>query len=98
MGALPECSPAFLEALEQKICKICNGREKKWSTEVSNLKIGDVIFVPDYNIAPLQWLLRPIVRVYSGPDNFVRVVKIQTQSEVCNRAVPKPEKLRSPSD
>ena len=49
---------------------------KKWCKKVTNLKVGDVVFITDDNVAPLQWPLGRISYVYSGPDNFVRVVKV----------------------
>ena len=48
------------------------------SKEVGNLKVVDVVFIADDNVAPLQWPLRSIRRVYSGPDNFVGVFKVGT--------------------
>ena len=30
---------------------------KKWGKEVTNLKVGDVVFTTDDNMAPLQWPL-----------------------------------------
>ena len=35
----------------------CLQARKKWKKEVSNLKIGDVVFIPDDNVATLKWLM-----------------------------------------
>ena len=56
------------------------------------MKVDDVVFITDDNVAPLQWPLWRFSYVYSGPDNFVRVVKVRTQSGIYNRAVYKLEK------
>ena len=53
------------------------------------MKIGDVAFNTDDNIAPLQWPLCRIARVYIKPDSFVQVVKVRIQSGVYNRAAHK---------
>ena len=71
---------------------------KKWGKEVTNLKVGDVVFITDDNVAPIQWPLGRIAYVCSGPDNFVRVFKVRTQSGIYNRAVHKLKKLPQPSD
>ena len=70
---------------------------KEWCREVTNLKVGDVVFITDDKVAPLQWPLWPISSVYSVPDNFVRVVKVRMQSGIYNRAV-HIKKLLLPSD
>ena len=72
--------------------------KKKWRKEVTNLKVDDVVFITDDNEAPLQWPLGSISYVYGGPDNFVQVVKVRTQSGIFNRAVHKLKKLLLPSD
>ena len=71
---------------------------RKWCKEVTNLKVGDVVFIIDENVAPLLWPLGRISYVYSGPGIFVRVVKVRTESGIYNRAVHKLKKLPLPSD
>ena len=65
----------------------------KWNREVENLKVGDVVYVTDDNVPPLQWPLGRIWHVYSGPDQFVRVVKVKTSGGIYNRSVHKLRKL-----
>ena len=65
----------------------------KWKRETSGLKVGDVVYVTDDNTPPLQWPLARVSYVYSGPDGFVRVVKIKTANGTYNRPVHKLRKL-----
>ena len=65
----------------------------KWTKESSNLKVGHVEYVMDDKAAPLQWPLARVSYVYSGPDNFVRVVKVMTSTGEYNRPVNKLKKL-----
>ena len=46
---------------------------KKWCKAVNILKVGDVVFITDDDVAPLQWPSGRISCVISGLDNFVRV-------------------------
>ena len=55
--------------------------------------MGDVVYVMDDNAAPLQWPLARVSYVYSGPDNFVRVVKVRTSTGEYNRPVNKLKNL-----
>ena len=57
------------------------------------LGIGDLLYLTDDNVAPLQWPLGRITYVYSGPDKFVRVVKVKTSNGIFNRPVAKLRKL-----
>ena len=99
MGAYSKRALTFLEALAQRIRDVSTGKEKvKWCEEVTNLKVGDVVFITDDNVAPLQWPLERISYVNSGPDTFVRVVKVRTLSGIYNRAVHKLKRRPLPSD
>ena len=71
---------------------------KKWSKEVSNVKICGVVSIIDNKVALLQCPLGRLVRVYNSLDNFVRVFRVRTQSGVYNRAVHKLENFPLPSD
>ena len=71
---------------------------KKWCKEVTTLKVGEIVFITDDIVAPLRWPLARTSYVYSGFDNFVRVVKVRTQPGIYNRAVHKLKKLPLPSD
>ena len=65
----------------------------KWTSETENLKLGDVVYITDDNAPPLQWPIGRVVYVYSGPDQFVRVVKVKTATGIYNRAVHKLRKM-----
>ena len=65
----------------------------KWKNESENLRVGDLVYLTDDNVAPLQWPLGRITYVYSGPDQFVRVVKVKTSNGIFNRPVAKLRKL-----
>ena len=65
----------------------------KWTKEVKNLLAGDLVYIMDDIVPPLQWPLGRIVYVYSGPDQFVRVVKVKTSTGTYNRCVHKLQKL-----
>ena len=65
----------------------------KWKQETSDLKVGDVVYETDDNTPPLQWPLARVSYVYSGPDKYVRVVKIKTANGTYNRSVHKLRKL-----
>ena len=65
----------------------------KWKSENENLGISELVYLTDDNVAPLQWPLGRITYVYSGPDKFVRVVKVKTSNGIFNRPVAKLRKL-----
>ena len=66
---------------------------KKWGKEVTNLKVGDVIFITDDNVAPLQWPLGRIFYVYNGcailcelskfERNLASTTELYTNSKNC---------------
>ena len=68
---------------------------RKWKRETANGKIGDVVYVSDDNVSPLQWPIAKVIYVYSGPDQFVEVVKIITFTVIHKRSV---HKLRKSFD
>ena len=57
------------------------------------MKVGDIVFVIDDNVPPLQLPLAKIQHDYIGPDKFVRVVKINTATGIYNRPVQKLKKI-----
>ena len=63
----------------------------KWKLEVEPLKI--VVYITDDNVPPLQWPLGKVTHVFSGPDKFVRVVKVKTAPGTYSRPVHKLRKL-----
>ena len=65
----------------------------KLTTEKEHLKLGDLVYITDDNAPPLQLPIGRVIYVYSGPDKFVRVVKIKTATGIYNRAVHKLRKM-----
>ena len=64
-----------------------------WKLVVEPLKVGDVVYITDDNVPPLQWPLGKMTHVYSGPVKFVRVVKVKTATGTYSRPVHKLRKL-----
>ena len=85
--------------LQNSIINFCKRRLKEYVTslqertkskrETSNLKVRDVVYVFDDNGSPLQWAIDKVVYVYSGTDQFVRVVRLKTAIGIHNRPVHK---------
>ena len=74
---------AFLEHMDQRI-----------SNHITdNLKVGDLVFITDDNLAPLQWPYGCVHYVYNEPDSSVRVVKMKTPTGIYNCPVHKLKKL-----
>ena len=76
----------FRKPLSKEYVTSLQEREK-WSEEINDLKLGDVVFITDDNAALLQWPMGCITYVYSGLDNFVRMVEVKSQSGVFNKVV-----------
>ena len=68
-------------------------KRNKWKLEVEPLKVGDVVYITDDNVPPLQRPLGKVTHVFSGPDKFVRVVKVKTATRTYSRPVHKLRKL-----
>ena len=65
----------------------------KWTSGKENLKLGDIVYITDDNTPPLQWPIGRVIHLYSGPDRFVRVVKIKTTTGIYNHAVHKSQRI-----
>ena len=65
----------------------------KWTSGKENLKLGDIVYITDDNTLPLQWPIGRVIHLYSGPDRFVRVVKIKTTTGIYNHAVHKSQRI-----
>ena len=46
--------PNFWKKIRQRLCTLTT-RKKKWRHETSNLEVGDIVFLIDENVPPLQW-------------------------------------------
>jgi hypothetical protein len=61
----------------------------KWRTPQKDLACGDLVILKEDNLAPLQWRLGRVCRLYPGNDGVTRVVDITTVKGVIRRAVNK---------
>ena len=57
----------------------------KWKRETSNIKVRDVVSMSEDSVFLLYWPIAEVIYVYSGADHFLRVVKIETATEIYNR-------------
>ncbi len=64
----------------------------KWDSSLANLKVGDLVLLPD-TTSRLCWPLGLIVEVIPSRDNLVRSVKVKTQSGIYTRPITKVYKL-----
>ena len=95
MRLYPNTTDTILEAREY----VASLQERsKWIKEVSNLKLGDLVYINDDIVLPLQWPLGRVKQLYVGRDSIVRVIKIKTGGREYNRAVHKLRKLPLPSN
>ena len=85
----PPCSPWMSGAMEsiEKVTKralkavylpVLTERKKWWSLN-ANLKMGDLVLLCDKNLKQSHWPLGRVVETLPGPENVVRVVKVQTK-------------------
>ena len=72
-------------------------QRSKWRNEVPNLKLGDLVYITDDNVPPLQLPLGRVKQLYVGRNSIVRVAKVKTGSGENDRAVHKLRKLTLPS-
>ena len=61
--------------------------QKKWPSLNTNLKKVDFVLTCDKNLKQSHWPLGHIVETLPGPDNAVRVVKVQTKDSSYVRSV-----------
>lgn len=65
----------------------------RWTRELSNLSINDVVMIQDNNLPPLRWKLGRVIETHEGADNKVRVVTLKTVNGTCKRSINKLCKL-----
>lgn len=61
----------------------------KWTKQIPNLQIGDLVLIKEENLPPLQWRSGRISGLHPGSDGVVRVVEIKTSAGSCLRSVSK---------
>ena len=68
----------------------------KWQQEKPNICIGDIVIYKDEKSHANKWPLAKVIHTYPGPDDRVRVVKIQTGTTTYKRPVTKVSLLFRP--
>lgn len=61
----------------------------KWKASSSSLDPGQMVFVKEDNIPPLNWSLGRVTAVHSGPDGTARVATVKTANGQVKRPVVK---------
>ena len=61
----------------------------KWSKDLPNLEVGQVVFLAKLDSSPLSWPIGRVTAVSPGPDGRVRVATVKTATSVFVRPVNK---------
>ena len=61
----------------------------KWRERKSNLSIGDVVLIVDYNTPRNQWLIGRVTNVSVSADGLVRSAQVRTKTSTLTRPVTK---------
>lgn len=61
----------------------------KWTRQLPEPKIGDVVLVKEEGLPPARWLLGRVVLKHPGPDNTTRVVTVQCNGSKIKRPLSK---------
>ena len=54
----------------------------KWSRQVPEPQIGDIVLVKENDMPPARWLLGRIVQKHKSTDNITRVVTLRTEKSM----------------
>ena len=66
---------------------------RKWNKEQRDLKEGNIVLVESPDTPQGKWQLGRALRVFSGPDGHVRVVKVKIGAKEYTRPVSKLDPL-----
>ncbi|CAK1577880.1 unnamed protein product [Parnassius mnemosyne] len=61
----------------------------KWSRQIAEPNVGDIVLVKEDDLPPGQWLLGRIIQKHPGEDNITRVVTLRTRSSILKRPTSK---------
>ncbi|CAK1598015.1 unnamed protein product [Parnassius mnemosyne] len=61
----------------------------KWSSQVAEPRVGDIVLVKEDDLPPSRWLLGRIIEKHPGDDNITRVVTLRTKSSTIKRPTSK---------
>ena len=65
----------------------------KWQRKSVNIQPGDLVYVAEDNISPLQWPLARVTKTFTGNDDLVRVVEVKINGKFYSRPISKLGKL-----
>ena len=65
----------------------------KWQRNSVNIQPGDLVYVAEDNISPLQWPLARVTKTFTGNDDLVRVVEVKINGKFYSRPISKLRKL-----
>nr|XP_049697145.1 uncharacterized protein LOC126054685 [Helicoverpa armigera] len=57
----------------------------KWSLQVPEPKLGDIVLIKEDDLPPSRWLLGRVVQKHPGNDNLTRVVTLRTNTTTIKR-------------
>ena len=52
---------------------------RKWTRQYRNFRVGDLVVISTKDLPRSYWPMGCIIKVYSGPDGLVRLVKLKTK-------------------
>ncbi|XP_058817169.1 uncharacterized protein LOC131680475 [Topomyia yanbarensis] len=61
----------------------------KWTQQRDNIRVGTMVVLKEENLPPLKWQLARVTEIQQGPDENVRVVKVQIKDGSYKRAISK---------
>lgn len=64
-------------------------RRYKWSSQIPEPNIGDLVLIKEDDLPPSRWLLGRVVSTHPGADGITRVVSVQTKSSTIKRPTSK---------
>lgn len=85
---LDQCHQAFWRRWTTEYLTTLQGRSK-WSTDVPNVNVNDMVVIIDNQAPPLTWRLGRITELLPGNDGVVRVVRLLTRQGQITRPVAK---------
>jgi len=85
---LDQCHQAFWRRWSTEYLTTLQARTK-WSTQVPNVRLNDMVIVRDNQSPPLSWRLGRVTALLPGVDGVVRVVRLRTSQGELTRPVVK---------
>jgi hypothetical protein len=89
-----QCAQSFWHRWRNEYLNTLQMRNR-WTTDVPNISINDMVIVKEPNVPPLRWRMARVQEVFPGADGVVRVVRLRTATGTFKRPVVKIVKLPS---